>query len=109
MLTKILVNLSAWFVLSVMVGLLAGRAISTFREAPVPGVAPPLETDWEAAALRKLEEKEMPIFTHARMEEVRTPYTAWYSESASKSYAAFAKSFTSFIQNVPWLRSLHCR
>jgi hypothetical protein len=74
MLAKILVNLSAWFVLSVIVGLLAGRAISMVREASAPGFAPPLETDGEAAALNELEEleeKEMLVLAYARMDEVR--------------------------------------
>ena len=69
MLAKLLVNLSAWFVLSVIVGLLVGRAISSFREAPAPGFAPPLETDWEAAALSELGEVEMQDLVHAQMEE----------------------------------------
>lgn len=74
MLAKILVNLSAWFVLSVIAGLLAGRAISMVREASAPGFTPPLETDWEAAALNELEElekKEMLVLAYARMDEVR--------------------------------------
>jgi hypothetical protein len=71
MLAKILVTMSAWFLLSVIVGLLVGRAISTFREAPAPGFTPPLaETDWGAAALNELEE-EMLVLAHAQMEEVR--------------------------------------
>lgn len=70
MLAKLFVNLSAWFLLSVIVGLLVGRAISTFREAPAPGFAPPLETDWEAAALSELGEAEIWDLVHARTEEI---------------------------------------
>lgn len=62
MLAKLLLNLSAWFLLSVIVGLLVGRAISTFREASAPGFTPPPETDWEPAALSELGEAEMQDF-----------------------------------------------
>ncbi len=71
MLAKILVTLSAWFLLSVIVGVLVGRAMSTFRQAPAPGFAPPLETDWEAAALDEVEEEEMLVLGHTEMQEVR--------------------------------------
>jgi hypothetical protein len=67
MLAKIFVMLSEWFLLSMIVGLLLGRAISTFRKAPAPGIAP-LETDW-GAALNELEEKEMLVPSHVRMQQ----------------------------------------
>jgi hypothetical protein len=67
MLDKIFVIFSAWFLLSLMVGLLAGRAISTFREAPAPRIAPALDTDWEAIALSELEEEERLVLSHAQM------------------------------------------
>ena len=69
MLVKILMALSGWFLLSVIIGLLVGRTMSTFREATAPGFAPPLETDWEATALRELEE-EMAGLAHEQMEEL---------------------------------------
>ncbi len=68
MLAKILVTLSAWFLLSVIVGLLVGRAMSTFRQAPAPGFVPPLETDLDPAALNELEEEEMLVLPNAQME-----------------------------------------
>ena len=48
MLAKLLEILSTWFLLSLIVGSLVGRAISAFPgEAPAPGFAPSLETDGE--------------------------------------------------------------
>ena len=70
MLAKILVTLSVWFLLSMMVGLLVGRAISTLQKAPTLGFAPPLETDWATPALNELEEEEMLALSHAQMQEV---------------------------------------
>jgi hypothetical protein len=70
MLAKILVTLSAWFLLSMMVGLLVGRAISTLQIAHALGFAPPLETDWGTPALNELEEEEMLILSQAQMQEV---------------------------------------
>jgi hypothetical protein len=70
MLDKILVALSAWFLLSMMVGLLVGRVISTLQRAHTLGFAPPLETDWETTALNQLEEQDMLVLSHARMQEV---------------------------------------
>jgi hypothetical protein len=60
MFSKVLIDLSAWFLLALIVGLLAGATISTFREAPSPGFSPFLETDWEAP-----EEKETLVLLHA--------------------------------------------
>lgn len=65
MLGKIFVILSAWFLLSLIVGLLAGRVMSTFPETPAPGYVPPLETDWETAALKELGEEALPFLAHA--------------------------------------------
>jgi len=67
MLVKILVDLSAWFVLSLIVGLLVGRAISPFRHAPVPGIDPLPETRWESAALRESEENEALVLANVEM------------------------------------------
>jgi hypothetical protein len=62
MLAKILMILSAWFLLSMIFGLLVGRALSKFRKPPKPGVALPLGTDWEAAAPGELEEIPDPAY-----------------------------------------------
>ena len=70
MLARILVTLSAWFVLSMMVGLLIGRAISTLQKARTLGFAPALETDWETPALNELQEEEMLVLSHAELQEV---------------------------------------
>jgi hypothetical protein len=59
MLAKLLVILSVWFLLSLIVALLVGMAISTFREVPAPGFIPPLETDWEAAGVEEVEEEQL--------------------------------------------------
>ena len=66
MLAKLPVILSVWFVLSLVVTLLVGRAISTFREVPPPGFVPPLETetDWKAADVEELEEEELLVLAH---------------------------------------------
>ena len=66
MVGKILVDLSTWFLLSVIVALLVGRAISTFREAPASGFAPPLEADWEAVFATELEEDEMWVLAESK-------------------------------------------
>jgi hypothetical protein len=63
MLAKILVILSAWFLLSMIVGLLVGRAISTFQNAPTLGFTPPLETDL-TPALNELDDQEMLVLSH---------------------------------------------
>jgi hypothetical protein len=68
MLAKILVTLSAWFLLSLIVGLLVGRALSTFRRPSAPGFVPPLETGWEPLTLNALEEEEMLVLAHAHLE-----------------------------------------
>jgi len=65
MLAKIFVVLSAWFLLSMIVGLLVGRVLSAFQETPAPGYVPPLETDWETVALNELEEEAIPFLAHA--------------------------------------------
>ena len=70
MLAKILVTLSAWFLLSIVVGLLVGRAISMLQKAPMLGFAPPLETDWATPALNELEDEEMLALLQAQMQEV---------------------------------------
>jgi hypothetical protein len=70
MLARILVTLSAWFVLSMMVGLLIGRAISTLQKAHTMAFAPPLETDWGTPVLNELEEEEMLVLSHTQMQEV---------------------------------------
>jgi hypothetical protein len=69
MLAKILVILSAWFLLSMMVGLLVGRAISMLQKVHALGFAPPLETDWGTPALNELEEEEMLVLSHPQMQE----------------------------------------
>jgi hypothetical protein len=70
MLAKIFVALSAWFLVSVIVGLLAGRTISTLQKAPAQGFVPPTGTDWGTAALNEPEEEEMLVLSHAEMQEV---------------------------------------
>ncbi len=70
MLVKILVTLSAWFLLSMMVGLLVGRAISTLQKVHTLGFAPPLETDLGTPALNELDEEEMLVSSHPQMQEV---------------------------------------
>jgi hypothetical protein len=70
MLAKILVTFSVWFLLSMIVGLLVGRAISTLQKVPTPGFAPPLETDWATPALNELEDEEMLVLSLAEMQEV---------------------------------------
>jgi len=66
MLAKIFVILSAWFLVSMIVGLLAGRVISTLQKAPAQGFVPPTETGWGTAALN---EPEL-VLSHAQMQEV---------------------------------------
>jgi hypothetical protein len=72
MLAKILVTLSVWFLLSMVVGLLVGRAISTLRKTPTLRFAPPLEieTDWGTSALNELEEEELLVLSYAELQEV---------------------------------------
>jgi len=72
MLIKILVTLSASFLLSSAVGLLLGRAISTFRDMAAPPIAPPSETDEGAAAANELEDEETLVPMHAHS-EARVP------------------------------------
>jgi hypothetical protein len=69
MLAKILVILSTWFLLSMMVGLLVGRVISTLQKVHTVGFAPPLETDWGAPALNEVEEGDMLVLSHPQMQE----------------------------------------
>jgi hypothetical protein len=69
MLAKILLTLSVWYLLSMMVGLLVGRAIFTLQKVYTLGFVPPLETDWATPALNELEE-EMLGLSHAHMQEV---------------------------------------
>jgi hypothetical protein len=66
LLNHIFVILSAWFLLSVIVGLLAGRALSNFPEAPAPGFVPFPEDHQETAAFNELEEEEMEVLAYAR-------------------------------------------
>ena len=68
MLVKILVTLLGWSLLSMMVGLLVGKVISTLPEIPARGDTPPLETDLSAAGLNEAKE-EMRNLGH--MEQVR--------------------------------------
>ncbi len=71
MLARIFMYASAWFALSVIVGLLVGRAISTFSEEPAPGLHQASETNWGTGAIHEVdEEKEMPVPAHAEMQEV---------------------------------------
>ncbi len=64
MLAKLLVILSVWFLLSLIVTLLVGMAISTFREVPAPAFIPPLETDWEAAGVEEVEEEQLLVLAY---------------------------------------------
>jgi hypothetical protein len=66
LLNHILVILLAWFLLSVIVGLLAGRALSNFPEAPDPGFVPFPENYQDTAAFNELEEEEMDVLAYAR-------------------------------------------
>ena len=70
MLHKILVALSAWFVFSMMVGLLVGRAISTLQRAYTLGFAPALETDWETTSPNQLESEDMLVLSHRQLQQV---------------------------------------
>ena len=70
MLDKILVDLSTWFLLSIAIGLLVGRAISRLQKAHTLRFAPPLETYCEAAALSQLQEDHMLVLSHPQMQEV---------------------------------------
>ena len=70
MLAKILVTLSAWFLLSMVVGLFVGRAISSLQRARTLGFAPPLETGWGTPAPNELEGEEMLVLSHTQMQEV---------------------------------------
>jgi len=72
MLTKMFVYASAWFLLSVIAGLLAGRTIYTFREGRPPGFDPCLETDWEAGTSNKVDEK------NSRGEHIWQGMWAWH-------------------------------
>ena len=66
MLAKILVSLSAWFLLSIVVGPLVGRAISTLQKVHTLGFAPPLETDCATPAPNELEDDEILVLSQAR-------------------------------------------
>jgi len=70
MLIKIFVSLLAWFLVSVIFGLLVGRAISIMQEAPTQGFGSPAATDWGTAALNEQEEEESLVDSHAQMQEV---------------------------------------
>ena len=70
MLAKILVTLSAWFLLSMVVGLLVGKAISTLQNAHTLGFASPLDTGWGTPALNEVENEELPVLSDAQMQEV---------------------------------------
>jgi hypothetical protein len=59
MLVKILLDLSIWFVLSLMVGLLVGRAIWAFQKPPAPGSNPSLEVYWDAADATEWQQAEI--------------------------------------------------
>jgi hypothetical protein len=73
MLAKVFEYATAWFLLSLIVGLLVGRAISTFREAPAPGDDLYLEGDWETVVIneKEVDAEEMPAPAHAEMQGVR--------------------------------------
>ena len=71
MLEKIFMYASAWFLLSVIVGLLVGRAISTFREEPAPDLHHAPETNWGTGVINEIyEEEEVLVPAHAEMQEV---------------------------------------
>jgi hypothetical protein len=70
MLDRILVDLSTWFLLSIVIGLLVGRAISTLQKANTLRFAPPLETYCETAALSLLQKEHMLVLSQPQMQEV---------------------------------------
>jgi|HubBroStandDraft_2_1064218.scaffolds.fasta_scaffold137352_4 hypothetical protein len=70
MLAKILVTLSVWFLLSMVLGLIVGKAISMLQKSHSLGFASPLETDWETLALNELEGEEILVLSDAQMQEV---------------------------------------
>lgn len=70
MLDKILVDLATWFLLSIAIGLLVGRAVSTLQKAHTLGFARPLETYCETAALSQLQEEHMLVLSQPQMQEV---------------------------------------
>jgi hypothetical protein len=59
MLAKILLDLSIWFMLSLIVGLLVGRAICAFQKPPAPGSIPSLEVHWEPVRPTEWHQEEM--------------------------------------------------
>ncbi len=59
MLAKILLDLSIWFVLSVIVGLVAGRAICAFQKPPAQASSPFLEVDWDTDGATEWQHEEM--------------------------------------------------
>ena len=65
MLAKIPMILTAWFLVSLIVGLLLGRTISMLREAPSPGFIFSLESDVESATLSEAKEQETLNLAHA--------------------------------------------
>jgi hypothetical protein len=71
MLAKAFEYATAWFLLSLIVGLLVGRAISAFRETPAPSVEPYLEGDWGTVVIKEVDAEEMPAPAHAEMQGVR--------------------------------------
>lgn len=72
MLAKIFMYASAWFVLSLIIGLLMGRVISTFPEEPAPGLRRASEINWGTGPINEVdEEEEMLVPAHAEMQEVR--------------------------------------
>jgi hypothetical protein len=70
MLAKILVSLSAWFLLSIVIGPLVGRAISTLQKVHTLGFAPPLATDWGDSCFQRTGRGEMLVLSHVQMQEV---------------------------------------
>jgi len=70
MLDKILVVLSAWFLLSVMAGLLLGRAISMLRRAPTLNLAAPEETDWQTDAFDEEQMPEMLVLASVQTQDI---------------------------------------
>jgi hypothetical protein len=68
MLAKILVSLSAWFLLSMVVGPLVGKAIFKLQNVDTLGFGSPLETDWAPPAPYELEGEETPVLSQAQME-----------------------------------------
>ena len=70
MLDKILVVLSAWFLLSLMVGLLLGRTISMLRRAPTLNFVSSEETDWQPGAFDEQQMAEMLALSSAQTQDI---------------------------------------